>query len=73
MNRHQELLDLVESFRADFEKFYTKQNKAAGTRVRKHMAALKRKAQEIRNEVQDVKQQIDGEKDAGASTDSNQA
>ena len=62
MNRHQELLDLVESFRADFEKFYEKQNKAAGTRVRKHMAELKRKAQEVRNEVQQVKQQIDSEK-----------
>ena len=62
MNKHQELLDLVETFRADFEKFYVKHNKAAGTRVRKQMAALKRKAQEIRNDVQDVKQQIDGEK-----------
>ena len=69
MNRHQELLDLVESFRADFEKFFVKQNKAAGTRVRKHMAELKRKAQEIRNEVQDVKQQIDSGKDSGASTE----
>ncbi|HEY4611518.1 MAG TPA: histone H1 [Bacteroidota bacterium] len=65
MNRHQELLDLVESFRSDFEKFYVKQNKAAGTRVRKHMAALKRKAQEVRNEVQQVKQQIDSEKGQG--------
>jgi len=62
MNRHQELLELVESFRADFEKFYSRQNKAAGTRVRKHMAALKRKAQEIRNEVQEIKQRIDTEK-----------
>ncbi|HXG37795.1 MAG TPA: histone H1 [Bacteroidota bacterium] len=63
MNRHQELLDLVELFRTDFEKFYVKHNKAAGTRVRKHMAALKRKAQEIRNEVQEIKQRIDSEKD----------
>ncbi|HEY5615767.1 MAG TPA: histone H1 [Bacteroidota bacterium] len=62
MNRHQELLDLVESFRADFEKFYVKQNKAAGTRVRKHMAELKRKVQEIRNEVQEVKQNMKTEK-----------
>lgn len=72
MNRHQELLDLVESFRADFEKFYAKQNKAAGTRVRKHMAELKRKAQEIRNEVQEVKQQIDSGKDSGAPAEPNQ-
>lgn len=62
MNRHQELLDLVEFFRTDFEKFYVKHNKAAGTRVRKHMAVLKRKAQEIRNEVQEIKQRIDSKK-----------
>ena len=55
MNRHQELLDLIESFRKDFEKFYLKGNKSAGTRVRKHMAALKRKAQEVRNEIQSIK------------------
>ncbi|MGH2566830.1 MAG: histone H1 [Bacteroidota bacterium] len=67
MNRHQELLELVESFRADFEKFYSRHNKAAGTRVRKHMAALKRKAQEVRNEVQEIKQKIDTEKGEGSA------
>jgi gas vesicle protein len=66
MNRHQELLDLVESFRKDFEKFYVKQNKSAGTRVRKNMAALKRKAQEIRNEVQELKRQ--GSDEGGETT-----
>ncbi len=55
MNRYQELLDLIQTFHKDFEKFYEKQNKSAGTRVRKHMAELKRKAQEIRNEVQEIK------------------
>jgi len=55
MNRYQELLDLIQTFQKDFEKFYVKGNKSAGTRVRKHMAALKRKAQEIRNEVQELK------------------
>jgi hypothetical protein len=55
MNRYQELLDLIQTFQKDFEKFYLKGNKSAGTRVRKHMAALKRKAQEIRNEVQEIK------------------
>lgn len=56
MNRHQELLDLVESFRIDFEKFYTKGNKTAGIRVRKHMQDLKKMAQVVRDEVQDVKE-----------------
>lgn len=59
MNRYQELLDLIQTFQKDFEKFFEKQNKSAGTRVRKHMATLKRKAQEIRNEVQDTKRQMD--------------
>ena len=55
MDRYQELLALVETYKADFEKFYLKQNKSAGVRLRKHMANLKKKAQEIRNEIQDVK------------------
>lgn len=59
MSRYQELLDLVQTFEKDFEKFYDKKNKSAGTRVRKHMAALKRKAQEIRNEVQEIKRGMD--------------
>jgi hypothetical protein len=40
---------------ADFEKFYGKGNKAAGTRVRKGMQDLKVLAQEIRTEVQNSK------------------
>jgi vacuolar-type H+-ATPase catalytic subunit A/Vma1 len=55
MNRHQELLALVQSFEPDFHKFFDKNNSSAGTRVRKAMADLKRKAQEIRQEVQDMK------------------
>jgi hypothetical protein len=55
MDRHQELLDIVQTFKVDFDKFYIKQNKSAGVRLRKHMANLKKKAQEIRNEVQDLK------------------
>ncbi len=39
----------------DFEKFYDKQNAAAGTRVRKGMQDLKTMAQQIRSEVQDMK------------------
>ena len=51
----QELRDLLTTFEKDFVKFYEKGNKSAGTRVRKHMNELKRKAQEIRKEVQDIK------------------
>lgn len=57
-SRLQELKDLVASFEKDFVKFYEKGNKSAGTRVRKSMNELKRKAQEIRKEVQDIKAQV---------------
>jgi len=55
MDRLQELKDLPATFEKDFVKFYEKGNKSAGTRVRKHMNELKRKAQEIRKEVQERK------------------
>jgi hypothetical protein len=55
MNRLQELRDLLTTFEKDFVKFYEKGNKSAGTRVRKHMNELKRKAQEIRKEIQEIK------------------
>lgn len=55
MSRFTELRDLLASFEKDFIKFYEKGNKSAGTRVRKHMNELKRKAQEIRKEVQELK------------------
>ena len=39
----------------DFDKFYDKKNQAAGTRVRKGMQELKTMAQDIRSEVQNMK------------------
>jgi len=59
MERFHELVALVQSFEKDFEKFYVKGNKSAGTRVRKHMNQLKRKAQEIRNDIQSIKKSDD--------------
>ncbi|WP_210464970.1 MULTISPECIES: histone H1 [Rufibacter] len=55
MNNFSKLKDLVLSLEADFEKFYDKKNSAAGTRVRKGMQDLKNMAQDIRKEVQDMK------------------
>lgn len=55
MNRFSEIKDLIMSLEADFDKFYDKKNQAAGTRVRKGMQDLKNLAQDIRKEVQDVK------------------
>ncbi|MEX0883830.1 MAG: histone H1 [Cyclobacteriaceae bacterium] len=55
MNRFSEIKDLVMSLEGDFDKFYDKKNQAAGTRVRKGMQDLKNLAQDIRKEVQDLK------------------
>lgn len=55
MNRFDELKDLVMSLEGDFDKFYNKQNQAAGTRVRKGMQDLKVLAQDIRSQVQNMK------------------
>lgn len=55
MSRYEELEAMVESLKEDFGKFYDGGNKAAGTRVRKGMLELKKFAQEVRVEVQEIK------------------
>lgn len=55
MKRFDQIRDLVMSLEGDFQKFYDKGNQAAGTRVRKGMQDLKNLAQEIRVEVQEMK------------------
>jgi hypothetical protein len=55
MGRFSEVQNLVNSLESDFEKFYEKENNAAGTRVRKGMQALKTLAQDVRVEVQNKK------------------
>lgn len=55
MSKYANLKSFVESLESDFSKFYDKGNKAAGTRVRKAMLDLKNMAQEIRVDVQNIK------------------
>jgi hypothetical protein len=55
MKKFDELKALIASLEGDADKFYNKQNSAAGTRVRKGMQDLKAIAQAIRAEVQDLK------------------
>ena len=55
MNKFEEVKNLILSLESDFEKFYDKHNQAAGTRVRKGMQDLKNMAQDIRIEVQNMK------------------
>jgi hypothetical protein len=55
MKRFEELKALIASLEDDADKFYNKENSAAGTRLRKAMQDLKTIAQDIRTEVQDLK------------------
>jgi flagellar biosynthesis/type III secretory pathway protein FliH len=55
MKRYEELYRVLTSAQDDFRKFYEDGNKAAGTRVRKAMMELRNLAQEIRQEVQEMK------------------
>ena len=55
MSKFSALRDFVLELEEDFNKFYAKGNKAAGTRVRKAMQDLKKMAQDIRVDIQDKK------------------
>lgn len=55
MSKFADLKSFVDGLEDDFTKFYDKGNKAAGTRVRKAMQELKGMAQDIRVEVQAMK------------------
>lgn len=46
------------SLKEDFEKFFVKGNKSAGTRIRKFMQILRRTAEEVRVDVQKYKQSL---------------
>lgn len=46
------------NLKEDFEKFFIRSNKTAGTRVRKVMQELKKMSQEIRDDVQGYKKRI---------------
>jgi hypothetical protein len=46
------------NLKEDFEKFFVKGNKTAGTRIRRAMQELKKISQEVRNDVQEYKGKI---------------
>jgi|TARA_R110000782_G_scaffold21299_1_gene57328 hypothetical protein len=53
MENFNELKALIASMEEDVTKFYDKDNKAAGVRVRKSLQDIKGLAQTMRNEVSD--------------------
>lgn len=52
---YEDLLIHLKNMETDIQKFYDKGQAAAGTRIRKGLSELKKKAQDMRNEVQKVK------------------
>jgi hypothetical protein len=46
------------NLKEDFEKFFVRSNKTAGTRIRRAMQELKKISQEVRNDVQEYKTKI---------------
>ena len=54
MKKYEELKNIIASMEADMEKV-NKGNSAAGTRIRKTLQALKKAAQEMRIEIQEMK------------------
>ena len=58
MEKIAKLKELIASAEADADKFYSKGNSAAGTRLRGTMQQLKKLAQEIRQEVTGKKKSV---------------
>ncbi len=57
-SKYEALKELVASIEVDIDKFYNKGNKAAGTRIRKSMQDIKKLSQDIRMEIQQVKNKV---------------
>ncbi|PID62126.1 MAG: histone H1 [Ignavibacteriae bacterium] len=54
-DKYSEIVEFVKNMETDVEKFYVKEQAAAGTRVRKALSELKKLAQDMRNEIQEIK------------------
>lgn len=55
MDKFNELKTLIASIESDAEQFYSKGNKAAGTRVRTSLQKVKALASEVRSNVTELK------------------
>ena len=59
-DKYTQIIEFVKEMETDVEKFYVKGQAAAGTRVRKALSELKKMAQDMRNEVQEIKAERKG-------------
>lgn len=55
IQKYQDLIEFIKGLEPDIAKFYEKGQSAAGTRLRKGLSELKKKAQDLRNDIQAVK------------------
>ena len=53
MEKFNSLSEILDGMKSDLEKFYQKGQNAAGTRLRKSLNDLRKKAAEIRKDIQD--------------------
>ncbi len=60
--KFEELKKFVENMETDLTKFVEKGQAAAGTRLRKDLSELKKMAQDMRNQIQDIKTERKGDK-----------
>ncbi|PJA99690.1 MAG: histone H1 [Ignavibacteriales bacterium CG_4_9_14_3_um_filter_30_11] len=57
MQQYESLMQAIREMESDFEKFYVKEQAAAGTRLRKGLSQLRKHAQEMRKGIQELKAQ----------------
>ncbi|HRE40945.1 MAG TPA: histone H1 [Ignavibacteria bacterium] len=55
MDKFAHLQEILDGMKADIEKFYQKEQNAAGTRLRKSLNDLKKASSDIRKEIQDIR------------------
>lgn len=53
--KYHDLIEFLRGLEPDVVKFYEKGQSAAGTRLRKGLSEVKKRSQDIRNEVQAIK------------------
>ena len=55
MEKINEIRAMLDAMGKDLEKFYTKGQNSAGTRLRKALNDVRKKCQEMRNEIQTIR------------------
>jgi len=64
MEKINEIKAMLDAMGKDLEKFYSKGQNSAGTRLRKALNDVRKKCQEMRNDIQGIRQQRKTEKPA---------